>query len=93
MPHPVDVEYTVEWSPHMETIQVVLDSKLLRATDRAARRTKINRSALIRDALREHLKRLEIRELEERDRKGYEIAPREDHALSGWESEAVWPAE
>jgi metal-responsive CopG/Arc/MetJ family transcriptional regulator len=32
----------------METIQVVLDSKLLRATDVAARRTKLNRSALIR---------------------------------------------
>jgi metal-responsive CopG/Arc/MetJ family transcriptional regulator len=77
----------------METIQVVLDAKLLRATDRATRRTKLNRSALIRDALREHLKRLAIRELEERDRKGYEMAPREDHELSGWESEAAWPAE
>ncbi len=77
----------------METIQVVLDAKLLRATDRATRRTRMNRSALIRDALRAHLKRLAIRELEERDRKGYEMAPREEHALSGWESEAAWPAE
>ncbi|MGA2270782.1 MAG: ribbon-helix-helix protein, CopG family [Bryobacteraceae bacterium] len=76
----------------METIQVVLDSKLLRSTERAARRAKLNRSALIRDALREHLRRLEIRELEERDRRGYEMAPREDHELSGWESEAAWPA-
>jgi metal-responsive CopG/Arc/MetJ family transcriptional regulator len=59
-----DAEYTVEWSPQMETIQVVLDSKLLQATDRAARRTKLNRSALIREAIRSHLKRLEIRELE-----------------------------
>jgi metal-responsive CopG/Arc/MetJ family transcriptional regulator len=70
-----DVEYAVEWSPHMETIQVVLDSKLLQATDRAARRGKLNRSALIREAIRAHLKRLEIRELEERDRKGYEVLP------------------
>jgi metal-responsive CopG/Arc/MetJ family transcriptional regulator len=77
----------------METIQVVLDAKLLRAADRATRRTKVNRSALIRDALREHLKRLAVRELEERDRKGYQMAPREDHELSGWESEAAWPAE
>jgi hypothetical protein len=30
----------------METIQVVLDAKLLRAADRAARRAKQNRSAL-----------------------------------------------
>src|ERR1035441_9365167 len=49
----------------METIQVVLDTKLLQATDRAALRTKRNRSALIRDALREHLRSLEIRALEE----------------------------
>lgn len=46
----------------METIQVVLDSKLLRATEVAARRTKLNRSALIREALRAHLKNLAIRE-------------------------------
>ena len=77
----------------METIQVVLDSKLLRAADRAARRTRLNRSALVRTALREHLKRLEIRELEERDRKGYARAPQEDHDLAGWEPEAAWPAD
>ncbi len=77
----------------MQTIQVVLDAQLLRATDRAARRRKVNRSALIRSALREHLKKLEIRELEERDRKGYEMKPQRDEELSGWESEAVWPAE
>jgi len=77
----------------METIQVVIDSKLLRATDRAVRRTKLNRSALVRDALREHLRRLEIRELEERDRKGYHSSPRQDDELSGWEGEASWPVE
>ena len=77
----------------METVQVVFDSKLLRATDRAARRTKLNRSALIRDAVREHLRKLEIRELEERDRRGYQIGPRADDGLSVWESEARWPVE
>jgi metal-responsive CopG/Arc/MetJ family transcriptional regulator len=77
----------------METIQVVLDAKLLRATERAARRTKLNRSALIREALREHLKRLEIQELEARDRKGYEARPGPERELSGWEREAIWPKE
>ena len=77
----------------METIQVVLDSKLLRATDRAARHTKLNRSALIRDALREHLRRLEIQELEKRECRGYEIGPRADHELPVWEAEATWPVE
>jgi metal-responsive CopG/Arc/MetJ family transcriptional regulator len=75
----------------METIQVVLDSKLLRATEAAARRTKLNRSALIREAIRAHLKNLEIGERELRDSKGYAGGPRESGELSGWEVEAVWP--
>ena len=75
----------------METIQVVLDSKLLRATEMAARRTKMNRSALIREALRAHLKKLEIEERERRDRKGYEATPENAGDLSGWEAEAIWP--
>ena len=41
----------------METIQVVLDAKLLKAADSAAKRQKVNRSALIRQALEEHLQR------------------------------------
>ena len=76
----------------METIQVVLEAGLLRAADRAARRTKLNRSALIRNALREHLRRLDIRELEERDHKGYRVSPQGGDELSGWETEAAWPA-
>ena len=77
----------------METIQVVLDSKLLRATEVAARRTKVNRSALIREALRAHLKNLAIREREDRDRRGYEAGPRDSAELSGWEAEAIWEEE
>lgn len=77
----------------MATIQVVLDTKLLRAADRAARRTKLNRSALIRDALREHLRRLEIRELEERDRAGYTRLPQAESELLAWDAVAVWPGE
>jgi Arc/MetJ-type ribon-helix-helix transcriptional regulator len=65
----------------------------LRATEVAARRTKLNRSALIREAIRAHLKNLDIGERELRDRKGYEGGARESGELSGWEAEAVWPEE
>lgn len=41
----------------------------------AARRLKVNRSALIRDALREHLERLHYRELERQEREAYERVP------------------
>ena len=77
----------------METIQVVLDAKLLQAADRAVLRTKRNRSALIRDALREHLRGLEIRAAEERDREGYARRPRASGESLVWEAEAAWPAE
>ena len=62
----------------METIQVVLDRRLLQAADRAARRQKQNRSALIREALREHLKALAIRAREDKDREGYLRQPQRD---------------
>jgi metal-responsive CopG/Arc/MetJ family transcriptional regulator len=77
----------------METIQVVLETRLLQAADRVARRTKQNRSALIREALREHLRRLEVRALEERDREGYSRRPPVSDESLAWEGEAAWPAE
>jgi metal-responsive CopG/Arc/MetJ family transcriptional regulator len=75
----------------MQVIQIVLDKKLLHAADQAAKRTKRNRSALVRDALREHLRRLELRATEERDRQGYSRRPQADAESRRWESEATWP--
>ena len=83
----------MERDRHMKTVQVVLDKELLRATDQAARRTKRNRSALVRDALREHLRRLEIHATELRDREGYSRQPQTPGESRRWEAEAVWPAE
>jgi len=78
---------------NMETIQVVLDRALLQAADQAARRTKQNRSALVRDALREHLRKLEIQALEKCDREAYLKQPQSPHESQLWESEAAWPPE
>ena len=75
----------------METIQVVLDAKLLKATDLAAKRQKVNRSALIRDALQRHLKRLRELELEEQDRRGYLAKPQRAEEYRIWEDGAAWP--
>lgn len=75
----------------METIQVVLDSELLRAADGAARKAHVNRSALIREALREHLRRLRIREMEKRDREGYLQHPQDLAEVEAWARMAVWP--
>jgi metal-responsive CopG/Arc/MetJ family transcriptional regulator len=77
----------------METIQVVLDTKLLKAADSAAKRRKLNRSALIRQALQEHLKRLHVLDLEERDRRGYQTRPQRLEEYRPWEEAAAWPEE
>jgi metal-responsive CopG/Arc/MetJ family transcriptional regulator len=77
----------------MQIVQIVLDKKLLQAADQAAKRTRRNRSALVRDALREHLRRLELRSREERDRQGYAGHPPTDAEARAWESEATWPQE
>lgn len=77
----------------METIQIVIDTKLRQAADRVAKRQKVNRSALFRDALREHLKRLRMESLEERERRGYEAHPDSEEDSVVWEREAAWPKE
>lgn len=74
----------------METIQVVLEADLLQAADRAARRSKMNRSALIRQALREHLARLRIQALEQRDRRGYATSSGQED-LDPWDGALAWP--
>src|ERR1035437_2041068 len=75
----------------MEIIQVVLDTKLLKAADLAAKRHKVNRSALIRQALEQHLKRLRALELEEQDRRGYLAHPQREEEARIWEDAAAWP--
>jgi metal-responsive CopG/Arc/MetJ family transcriptional regulator len=75
----------------METIQVVLDTELLRAIDGAAKRGRVNRSALVRKALREHLKRLKAQDLEARDRRGYQQCPEKPVETEIWEKAAAWP--
>ena len=75
----------------MQIVQIVLDEKLLHAADKAAKRTRRNRSALVRDALREHLRRLELQASEGRDRQGYSRQSQADMEAQGWEAEATWP--
>jgi metal-responsive CopG/Arc/MetJ family transcriptional regulator len=77
----------------METIQIVLDKQLLNAADRAARKMKANRSALVREALREYLRRLEVRAKEDRDREGYAKQPQTRDEWEPWEAVASWPEE
>ncbi len=87
----MDVDDIVEYATHMKIVQIVLDERLLQAADRAARRTRTNRSALVRDALREYLRRLDVQAKEERDRQGYSRKPHTREETLAWEADAAWP--
>ena len=69
----------------MKAIRVVLDGGLVKSVDRAARRLKVNRSALVRDAVREHLERLHYRELEQKEREGYGRIPDDPAEFAVWD--------
>jgi len=75
----------------VETIQIVIEADLLLETDRAARRCRLNRSALVREALRAHLRRLATEERERRDRAGYVRTP--DTGFDVWDRVTAWPDE
>ena len=71
--------------------QVVLETALLKAADRAARRLRVNRSAFIREAVRSHLQELKLRALQDADREGYERVPETTADLAAWDGVAEWP--
>jgi metal-responsive CopG/Arc/MetJ family transcriptional regulator len=75
----------------MRTIQVVLEEDLLRAADREARRNRVNRSALLRTALREFLRRKHLEEQVKRDRRGYERHPIQPGEFAAWDQVRSWP--
>jgi len=60
----------------METIRIVIDAELLREIDQAARRAGVSRSAFIREAAREYLKRLHIED-------GHTRKPYQGHPIQG----------
>ena len=75
----------------MATIQIVLDDDLLEQTDKLAHARRVNRSALIREALRAHLKKLHFQDLENKEREAYRHEPDERAEVALWEGVADWP--
>jgi len=72
-------------------IRVVIADDLLRSADRVARRLNMNRSGLIRDALRGHLQHLRMSDLERRERDAYERTPENPAEFAAWDKVAAWP--
>ena len=75
----------------MKTIQVVLDERTLAVADRAAKRSKINRSALVRRAIKFYAEYERERSLEEQHRRGYEQHPVQPGEFDAWDTVRTWP--
>ena len=69
---------------------MTLDEKLVDAVDRAAKQLKTTRSGFARDALKDALVKLRVKELEHCHREGYARQPVRRGEFDGWESEHAW---
>lgn len=74
----------------MKTVQMTLDEELVEAVDRVAKRLGTNRSAFAREALREAVARVRIRELERKHQRGYSRRPVRRGEFDVWEHEQIW---
>ena len=74
----------------MRTIQMTFDDELVESIDRVIKKLGTSRSAFTRNALREAINRIKIKELEDKHRKGYEKHPVSELEFSIWETEQVW---
>ena len=74
----------------MRTIQMTLDDELVKQVDIIASELNTTRSAFTRDALREAVKKYNIRRLELKHRQGYAAHPVNQEEFSVWEDEQNW---
>ncbi len=77
----------------MKTIQMTIDEPLLAEVDRASREQHTTRSAFIREALEDKLRRYRKAELEKQDAEGYAKHPVQPGEFDVWFDEQVWPEE
>jgi metal-responsive CopG/Arc/MetJ family transcriptional regulator len=77
----------------MKAVQILMDERLIREADREAKRLHVDRSKLMRTALKQFLRELRTRSLEEQYRRGYEseVLPSEDEEVEQWENAQDWP--
>lgn len=76
----------------MKAIQVTFDEGLLERLDRHPTVRERGRSAVLREATVEYLKRRDAEEIARRYQAGYRGTASLDDELAGWASEGAWPA-
>ena len=74
----------------MRTIQMTLDDELVDAVDKVVKKLKMTRSAFTRQALRSAITQANIKQMEDKHKKGYEKEPVGKSEFSFWEPEQEW---
>ncbi len=74
----------------MRTVQMTLDEELVAAVDRVARKLRTSRSAFAREALRDALRHIQVRSLEQKQQDGYARKPVRRSEFDAWEREQTW---
>ncbi len=69
---------------------MTLDDDLVRSVDQAAKKLHMNRSAFTRAALRDALKKLNTKLLEQKQISSYRNHPSKSDEFSVWENEHAW---
>ena len=78
---------------NMKAIQVTFDETLLERLDRSPAVRERGRSAVLREAAAEYLKRRDAEDVARRYRAGYRDTSSLDDEMEGWTSEGAWPEE
>lgn len=74
----------------LRTIQMTIDETLLEEVDSTSVQLGTNRSAFIREALRQALERFRTAELERQHAAGYARHPVEPGEFDVWQAEQAW---
>lgn len=75
----------------MKAVQILMDESLLTALDRLARRQKLDRSKLVRAAIKRYLAAAEIEAWEQNDIDAYRKKPIKQGELNSWLKAQAWP--
>ena len=77
----------------MKAIQVTFDEALLERLDRHPSVRERGRSAVVREAAADYLKRQDAEDIARRYRAGYLDTSDLDDELEGWAGEGTWPGD
>jgi len=75
----------------MKAVQVLFDEPLLRRLDADDEVRELGRSAVLRRAAAEYLRKRRIKKVSEQYRKAYAKAGGLSDEFAGWESQGTWP--